>query len=209
MTDQRRIDFYLDPLCPWCWLTSRWMDSLRTRKNLEIVPHLYSLIQGAGEAPALSEEREWPLRMVAHILDEKGPKAAWDLYGALGRRHHGEGRAYSADLLEEAALSIGMPSGWAQQACTDPQTYASLRDAHQAARALGVFGVPTISVDKGAPVFGPVIDTVLDGNEAESLFGDLTRFANAPYLSEMKKLDRRAPEVSRTAETQSVPTPSR
>ena len=44
MSDSTRVDFYFDPLCPWCWRTALWLRDVARRKPIDITWKLFSLM---------------------------------------------------------------------------------------------------------------------------------------------------------------------
>ncbi|MFZ0165905.1 MAG: disulfide bond formation protein DsbA, partial [Trebonia sp.] len=87
MTEQAQsaenVQFWFDPLCPWAWITSRWMlevEKVRpVRTDWRIMSLAYlNLIQHEGKG--LSEEyvermsKAWgPVRVVAAAAQHSGP----------------------------------------------------------------------------------------------------------------------------------------
>src|ERR1700691_2679652 len=102
-SDEREdVQFWFDPLCPWAWITSRWMleveevRPVRTRWRIMSLAYL-NLQQHAGEG--LSEEhlermnKAWgPVRICAAAEREKGEDILLPLYTAIGNRFHIEKR---------------------------------------------------------------------------------------------------------------------
>jgi predicted DsbA family dithiol-disulfide isomerase len=31
-----KIDYWFDPICPWCWLTSRWVATVAAERDLDV-----------------------------------------------------------------------------------------------------------------------------------------------------------------------------
>jgi predicted DsbA family dithiol-disulfide isomerase len=31
-----QLDFWIDPACPWCWLTSRWVGDIAPHRDIQV-----------------------------------------------------------------------------------------------------------------------------------------------------------------------------
>ena len=113
------MQFWFDPLCPWAWITSRWMlevEKVRpVRTDWRIMSLAYlNLIQHEGKG--LTEEylermsRAWgPVRVCAAAAEHSGPGILGPLYTAIGTRFHNQGRREDPDTIPEALAEVGLP----------------------------------------------------------------------------------------------------
>src|SRR5271170_7077960 len=101
-SEREDVQFWFDPLCPWAWITSRWMlevEQVRpVRADWRIMSLAYlNLVQHEGKdlSPEYLERmaKAWgPIRVVAAAAQERGNDFLWPLYTAIGTRLHVEGR---------------------------------------------------------------------------------------------------------------------
>ena len=118
MSNRDKADFWFDPLCPWAWITSRWMLEVEQVRPVTTRWHVMSLaylnlIQHEGEG--LTEEyrqrmeRAWvPIRICAAAAAERGEDVLLPIYTALGTRFHNQQRRDEV-ALAEAVAEVGLP----------------------------------------------------------------------------------------------------
>ena len=46
------LEFFFDPVCPWAWITSRWVYEVRKQRNYDVTWRFISL-RMINEVPAL------------------------------------------------------------------------------------------------------------------------------------------------------------
>ncbi len=126
-----------------------------------------------------------------------GERAVRDLYRALGEAHHERALPLLAPkTISEALAAAGLDAALAEQS-DDVSVRAELAAEHRAAVERGAFGVPTLSVDGCAPVFGPIIDHHVTGEEAGELWDIVMPALTDPRIFELKRTRTGRPQVGR------------
>jgi predicted DsbA family dithiol-disulfide isomerase len=196
MTDQTRVDFYFDPLCPWCWRTALWLRNVAGRKPIEITWKLFSLmvVNHPDDFNTDEQYQKWFVlgRVLVAARQHGGNDAVERLYMSLGELIHGEQRRDDAGTsagVEEALKRAGLPERLYRDALSDPQTESALLDEHRAARErLGAFGVPTIALEGSeVAIFGPVVEPIPSDGEADALWEHTRWLLEQPYVWEIKR----------------------
>jgi protein-disulfide isomerase-like protein with CxxC motif len=200
---QEDVPFWFDPLCPWAWITSRWIlevEKVRpVRADWRIMSLAYlNLIQHEGEG--LSQEyvermsRAWgPVRVCAAAAAHSGPGILGPLYTAIGTRFHNEGRREDPDVIPEALAEVGLPVALAKAAESDEFDQVIKDSHHEAFDDVGLdVGTPVLRI-RGRALFGPVITPAPRGEAAGQLWDGLALVAGADGFFELKRSRDRKP----------------
>jgi protein-disulfide isomerase-like protein with CxxC motif len=196
-----RVCFYFDPICPWCYQTSRWAERLEELGEIELEWGVFSLeLQNAGKEPEELAEAHArsarALRTAVLVRDVAGQAAVGAFYKALGTRVHERGEPLQDEQTVEAALDdAGLDPGLSAKAWADDTTAEGVAAEHrQLCERTRSFGVPTIVLDagNGPAIFGPVISEVPDDADAIELWRHVSWLVRHENFAELKR-DRLAP----------------
>ncbi|MGV9709161.1 mycothiol-dependent nitroreductase Rv2466c family protein [Gordonia sp. NPDC003424] len=184
------VEIYVDPACPYGWVTSRWLAGTAPRHGVRPVWRQMSLAT-LNEGTAMTGEHAD--RMVASRRAGRlfaatatlGPMR--DLYMALGRRLHTEGLALTDDVARAALSDCGLDPDLAT-AMDDDGWDDAVADAHRRSQeALGGPGGSPITVVDGRGYFGPVLTEIPTPDEADRLFDGLVAMATSPAFVQMER----------------------
>jgi len=195
-------DFWFDPLCPWAWITSRWMLEVEQVRPVTTRWHVMSLaylnlIQHEGEG--LTEEyrqrmeRAWgPIRICAAAAAERGEDVLLPIYTALGTRFHNQQRRDEV-ALAEAVAEVGLPPSVLDAATSTEFDEGIKASHHKGMDQVGLdVGTPIISVE-GNAFFGPVVTPIPRGDAAGRLWDGVLAVTGTDGFFEVKRTRDRKP----------------
>ncbi len=214
------LRFYFDPVCPFCWLTSRWIRMVQAERGLTVDWRFISLrlinehIDYAAHFPPEYEAGHTAglrlLRAVARAREEHGADAVDSLQAALGaqifdtppadtddatadRARHG-----TRGFLEPVLREVGLPADLAD-ALDDPSWDDAIRaDGEEALALTGKdVGTPIIHFEPphGVAFFGPVISRLPEPGQAGELWDHVVGLARFPGFAELKRSLREKPQL--------------
>ena len=196
------VDFWFDPLCPWAWMTSRWVLEVEKVRPIKPSFHVMSLAYLNADKDIPQEYREmlepaWgPVRVAIAAAQAHGDDVLLPLYNAFGRRIHLEERPIDRGLIEEALEEAGLPTSLADAADSTEYDEALKKSHHAGMDQVGMeVGTPVIAVE-GVAFFGPVVTPAPKGEDAGRLWDGTLLVAGTPGFYEIKRTRTKGPDFS-------------
>jgi len=195
------VQFFFDAMCPWTWLTSRWLVDVAAQKELDVTWRPFSLAvlnEGKPIPPALLAavpdiaERQalgvQVLRMVQALHDAGRNDDIGHFYRAVGEGFHVQGLPVERSALKAAAAAAGVEDqlGAAEEGSWDAPVRASTDEA--VAQAGPDVGSPVLLLDGGGRgIFGPIVSPPPQGEDAARLWDAVVMLQALPDFLELKR----------------------
>jgi 2-hydroxychromene-2-carboxylate isomerase len=212
------LHFYFDPVCPFAWLTSKWVRVVAAQRDYSVDWRFISLrilnshIDYATHFPPNYEEGHTAglrlLRVAARVRAEHGREAVGPLYQAVGARIFDTSRAIdplsasdqgARHTLEPVLRDAGLPTDLAE-ALDDQTLDDEIRAETDEALALTGrdVGTPILHFQPsgGTAFFGPVISRLPSADEAGELWDHVVALAAFPGFAEIKRSLRERPQLA-------------
>ena len=194
-----KADFWFDPLCPWAWMTSRWILEVEKVRDVQVNWHVMSLSvlnEGRDLDPKYQEllAAGWgPVRVLIAAQERHGDGALLPLYNAIGERFHPQQRKDRRQVVIEALVEAGLDTDLIEVYETD--------EVDEKLRASHAVGIGKVGEDVGTPIvafgdvafFGPVVTPAPKGEEAGSLWDGCVLVAKTPGFYELKRTRTQGP----------------
>lgn len=204
----RNVSFYFDPICPWTWITSRWLVEVADQRNLRVDWRSLSLVVLNNGEEAISLARSGAarmstdsLRMIEAMRSNGREDLVGPFYTALGTRLHIDDAPPVPRTLEDAAREAGV-TGFLVAAEDNQWDEAVIRSTAEALQLAGPeTGSPVLrlgNMDRGT--HGPIVSPAPEGEEALRLWDVVTEALSVPGFYELKHGREGAPQITRQRE---------
>jgi len=195
-----KIEFYFDPSCPFCWVTSRWLLMVSAHREINIAWQPFSLALKNNELQQKPDEYQHAsvhrqsnrLLRVFFMASKLHDANLIDLYTSSGIKHHVAGFEFNDQHIKEVLSDNNLPEDllkYADDTSIDKDLGLNIKSATDVAGQ--DIGVPTIifenKLGEKQGFFGPVLQELPDLEEALDLWDGLSKLATNSSFYELKR----------------------
>lgn len=210
------VNFYFDPVCPFAWMTSKWVRIVQAQRDYtvdwrfislrQINAHLDYDIHFPAEYMAQHTAGLRLLRLASAAREQHGRSAVGPLYAALGARIFeagpDEGRSPgwqgTSALARDALSAAGLPVSLVDNLDDESRDAEIQAESDEALSLTGRdVGTPIVHFEppEGVAFFGPVISRLPDEAQAAELWDHVVGLARFPGFAELKRSLRERPQL--------------
>ena len=191
MTQQ--VDLWVDPACPWAWVTSRWLLEAQKVRDIDVKFQVMSLavLNEGREMPEkyvdLMQNAWRPVRVLIAAEQRHGNEVVEKLYSAMGSQYHIKSEKDIDVLISVSLKEAGLEADLADAQHSTDFDEALKKSHHQGMDPVGMdVGTPVIHFGDVA-IFGPVVTPAPKGEAAGKLFDGVSLVAGTPGFYELKR----------------------
>lgn len=207
-----QVEFFYDPVCPFAWVTSRWVVEVATHRPLDIRWRPISLKvlnehrTDDGYTPefrAVHLAGTQSLRVATVVDRAHGNEAVDRFYRVLGDHLHPQGRrdalvadplAFLSQCCQEADLEPSAAQAWNDDSLDE---FLRVETATALERTGPDVGTPILTFQPGteheSSFFGPVMSRIPRGDQAVAVWDAVTALAGVAGFTELKRSLREYP----------------
>ena len=204
------IEFYFDPSCPWCWVTSRWLIEVSKQREINIKWRPFSLALKNSELTGNDVTGHLDTHTIAHrvlrlieAIYKKEEIDRGELYTQFGKAYFLENQLHDDVFIDEVLKRLKLPNEYKKY--VDDVQFDGVLKQHMddAISVVGDdVGVPLIifenkNGDKQG-YFGPVLQGMPDSEEGLKLWDGLSRLATSAHFYELKRSRKGGSKVKTT-----------
>ncbi|MCW3158250.1 DsbA family protein [Micropruina sonneratiae] len=188
----QRVDMWFDSVCPWAWMTSRWLLEVEKVRDVEVTFHVMSLsvLNEGRDLPESYRQlmtEALPLARVALAVQREHPDKLREYYTAIGTLLHPGGAERTDETVATALEQAGLPAERVEAGHTDAEDAELAASHHEGMDPVGdEVGTPVVHLN-GMALFGPVISPAPKGEQAGDLFDGFAKLTAYEGFFEAKR----------------------
>ncbi len=204
------IDFYFDPSCPWCWVTSRWLVEVSENRVLKINWLPFSLAIKNNELSGDDVTGHLDTHSIAHqvlrmieAIHEKENIDRGVLYSEFGKSYFIDKKLDDDNFMGKVLKRLGLSSDYLKEASRDKYDKALSVHIKNAVEVVGNdVGVPLIifNSENGEKqgYFGPVLQGLPEKDQGLILWDALSKLGSSSHFFELKRTRKGRSKVKTT-----------